>query len=47
MGKDILEEFIPDLEEFKEKTMAFHKQNIRDFLVALEVMRSVAVKSIC
>lgn len=28
MGKDILEEFIPDLEEFKEKTMAFHNKEI-------------------
>ncbi len=28
MAKDFLEEFIPDLEEFKEKTMAFHNKEI-------------------
>lgn len=28
MAKDFLEEFIPDLEEFKEKTMAFHNKEM-------------------
>lgn len=28
MAKDFLEEFIPDLKEFKEKTMAFHNKEI-------------------
>ncbi len=28
MAKDFLEEFIPDLDEFREKTMAFHNKEI-------------------
>lgn len=28
MSKDLLEEFIPDLDEFREKTMAFHNKEI-------------------
>lgn len=28
MEKDFLEEFLPDLDEFKQKTMAFHNKEI-------------------
>ena len=28
MSKDYLTEFLPDLEEFKEKTMKFHKKEL-------------------
>ena len=49
---DFLNEFLPDLEEFRDKTMKFHNGEIKvpeykGFLVALEVMRNEAPKLIC
>ena len=49
MSKDYLSEFLPDLEEFRKKTIQFHNKelSVAEFLAALEVMHSEAAKNIC